>query len=83
MSMMDVFKSPMFQALIKSHNPQAAINNIMNSDPRIANNAIAQNALKMANSNDEAGIENMARNLCKERGWDPNQAYNEIIHLFQ
>jgi len=81
--MQEVFNSPIFQVLFKTHNPQNAINNILNSDSRIANNSIAQNALKMANSNDTAGLENMARNLCKERGWNPDQIKNEMLKMFQ
>lgn len=82
MSIFEVLRSPMFRSLMKANNPQIAINNMLNSNPQIANNQIAQNALRMANEHDTAGIENMARNLYKERGIDINQAYNEILSYF-
>ena len=40
-----------------------------------------QNALDMAEKNDMKGIETLARNLCKEKGVDPNQAYNQAKNM--
>lgn len=45
------------------------------------NNPVMQNALDMAEKNDMKGIETLARNLCKEKGVDPNQAYNQAKNM--
>lgn len=37
------------------------------------NNRIIQNAIRMYKSNDNKGLEQMARNLCQEKGIDANE----------
>ena len=62
-------------------NPQSAIQNFMNTHPEMAQNPIAQNAIRMAQSGDVSGLKSMAQNLYKERGLDINQAYNQISSM--
>lgn len=57
-------------------NPQQIINKIM------GNNPIANNLINMMNQKDQKGIEQMARNLAKEKGKDPDEMYNEIKKAF-
>lgn len=46
------------------------------------NNPIMKNALDMANKGDYKGVEEMARNLCKEKGIDPEEAIQKIMTQF-
>ena len=41
-------------------------------------NPIARNAIQMAQKGDSKGIEQMARNLCKENGVDADKAFESI-----
>lgn len=53
-------------------NPQQIISKIVGSNP------IANNLLNLVNCKDERGIEQLARNLAKEKGQDPDKLYNQI-----
>ncbi|MBO7695458.1 MAG: hypothetical protein J6T10_22765 [Methanobrevibacter sp.] len=53
-------------------NPQQVINNVIGRNP------MAGNLMNMVNSNDKKGIEEMARNLAKEKGQDPDKLFNDI-----
>lgn len=63
------------------NNPRLAIQNLMNTNPEMAQNPIAQNAIRMAQSGDVSGLRSMAQNLYRERGLDINQAYNQISSM--
>lgn len=58
-------------------NPQQFVQQMM-SNSQIMHNPMARNAMEMIQKGDMQGIENMARNLCKEKGIDPNEAMNQI-----
>lgn len=60
-------------------NPQQMLMNAMRQNA--GNNPVLQNALNMAERNDMKGIENLARNLCKEKGVDPAQAFNQAKNM--
>lgn len=62
-------------------NPQQFIQQMM-SNSQIMQNPMARNAVEMMQKGDMKGIENMARNLCKEKGIDPNEAMNQIKSQF-
>lgn len=53
-------------------NPQQFINRTL------GNNPMGKNLINLVNSKDVKGIEQMARNLAKEKGQDPDKLYNEI-----
>ena len=57
----------MYRAL--TSNPNQFLQGLM-SNNQIANNPMAMNAIQMMQNKDEKGLEQMARNLCKERGVD-------------
>lgn len=63
--------------MIKSGNPQQIIQQMINNS-QIMSNPMAQNAMQMAQKGDSKGIEQMARNLCKEKGLNPDDVMNQI-----
>ena len=63
--------------MMKSGNPQQIIQQMMNNS-QIMSNPMAQNAMQMAQKGDSKGIEQMARNLCKEKGLNPDDVMNQI-----
>ena len=65
-----------------SGNHQQAIQNIIESNPNIQNNPLAQNAMKMYQNGDTRGLQNMAENMCKERGITVDQAKQQVIGMF-
>lgn len=68
------------QMLNGSTNPQKTLANIMRN--QAGNNPVLNNALQMMEKGDNAGLENLARNLCKERNINPDEAFNQIKGQF-
>lgn len=68
--------------MMTSGNPQQAIQNIIESNPNIQNNPLAQNAMKMYQNGDTRGLQNMAENMCKERGITVDQAKQQVMGMF-
>lgn len=50
----------------------------MMSNNRVASNPMIKNAMSMAQSGNSKGIEQMARNLCKEKGINPDDVMKQI-----
>ena len=48
------------------------------SNNRVMKNPMIQNAMSMAQSGNGKGIEQMARNLCKEKGINPDDVMKQI-----
>ena len=48
------------------------------SNNRVMGNPIIKNAMSMARNGNSKGIEQMARNLCKEKGIDPDDVMKQI-----
>lgn len=65
------------QMLQMIRNPQSLMQMITNN-PQVANNPIMQNALTMMQKGDTKGIEELARNVCKERNINPDEMINQI-----
>lgn len=61
-------------------NPQQVIMNMMRQNAE--NNPVLNNALNMAEKGDMKGIEQLARNLCNEKGINPDDAFNQIKGQF-
>ena len=57
--------------------PQQFIQQMMGNN-QIMNNPIIKNALGMAQIGNSKGIEQMARNLCKEKGINPDDVMKQI-----
>lgn len=62
-------------------NPQAMLNQMMNNSA-IMQNPMAKNILNMAQQGDISGIEEMGRNIAKERGVDFDKAFSDFKAQF-
>ena len=58
-------------------NPQQFLQSAMNNT-KLMQNPIMHNAIEMMQKNDYEGVENLAKNLCKEKGINYEQIYKEI-----
>ena len=56
------------QMMRNGGNPQTMIMNMLQQ--QAGNSPLGQNLLKLAQNNDAQGIEQIARNLCQQRGLD-------------
>lgn len=68
--------------MMTSGNPQQAIQSIIEGNPNVQNNPLAQNAIKMYQNGDTMGLQNMAENMCKERGITVDQAKQQVMSMF-
>lgn len=50
----------------------------MMSNSQVMSNPMIKNAMSMAQSGNSKGIEQMARNLCKEKGINPDDVMKQI-----
>lgn len=62
-------------------NPQAMIKQMMGNS-KAMQNPILKNALEMAQKGDKKGVEELARNLCSEKGINPDEAIGKIKSQF-
>lgn len=75
--MMNSFQFPtQLLQMLKSGNPQQVVMQFLQQNS--GNNPMIQNVIDMANNGNQAGIEQVARNLCKSRGIDPDQLMNQL-----
>nr|DAT64332.1 MAG TPA: hypothetical protein [Caudoviricetes sp.] len=58
-------------------NPQQFAQQMMNNS-QVMQNPMAKNAVQMLQKGDSQGIESMARNLCKEKGIDPEEMMKQF-----
>lgn len=63
-------------------NPQAFIQQAMNNS-QINQNPIARNAFEMYQKGDTQGLNELANNLCKERGIKPEEALKQVQSMFR
>ena len=66
-----------FQMLGAMKNPQEFMQQMMNNS-QVMRNPMAKNAMEMAQNGNVKGIEQMARNLCKEKGLNADDVFNQI-----
>lgn len=66
--------------MLKGGNPARMLMGMLRQQS--GNNPVMQNALNMAEKGDSKGIENLARNLCKEQGVNPDEMFNNIKNQF-
>ena len=62
--------------MMKSGNPQQFMQQIMGNS-QIMSNPMMKNTMQMAQNGDMKGVEQMARNLCKEKGLDADEMFNQ------
>lgn len=70
----------MIQMMRSGGNSQQAIINMMKQ--QAGNNPVMNNAINMMEKGDNAGIEQLARNLCKERGINPDDMLSQVKNQF-
>ena len=78
---MNPIMSMLGQMMKGGGNPQQMIQQMMGNN-QITQNPILKNTLEMAQKGDSKGIEELARNLCKEKGVNPDDAINKIKSQF-
>lgn len=69
-----------FQMMMGS-NPQQLVQQMMGNN-QLMSNPMIKNAMSMAQSGNSKGIEQMARNLCKEKGINPDDVMKQIRSNF-
>lgn len=62
-------------------NPQQFMQNIMGNN-QIMSNPMAKNAVELMQKGDAQGVEQMARNLCKEKGLNADEVMQQIKSKF-
>ena len=67
--------------MMKSGNPQQFMQQIMGNS-KIMSNPMMKNTMQMAQSGDMKGVEQMARNLCKEKGINADDMFNQMKNNF-
>ena len=70
-----------FQMLGAMKNPQAFIQQMMNNS-QVMSNPMVKNIIDMAQKGDVEGIEQMGRNIAKERGIDFDKAFSDFKKQF-
>ena len=70
----------MFNPMQFMMNPQAMLQQAMNS-PQVMNNPILKNAIDMAQRGDTKGLEELTRNVGKERGVDVAQLMKQFTNF--
>ena len=64
------------QMIKNGSNPQQLMINILEN--QMSNNPMGQNLLSLAKNNQTQGIEQIARNICQQRGVDYDTAFNSF-----
>lgn len=71
----------LFQLFSGIKNPQQFLQSMMNNS-QVMGNPMAKNAVDMMQKGDVKGVEQMARNLCKEKGVNPDEIMQQIKDSF-
>lgn len=67
--------------LMRSGNPQQFLQQVMD-DSQMMQNPMIKNTVQMAQNGDTKGIEQLARNLCKEKGINADDMFNQMKNNF-
>ena len=76
------YKTELKESMMKNGNPQEIVMNMLRQNATDGN-PMAQNLLQMVNNRDIQGIENMARNVARERGVDYDKEFNNFKQMFR
>jgi len=71
----------LIQMIKSGNNPQQLVMSVLNQ--RAQSNPMFANMLALANKNDTAGLEQIARNLAKERGMDFDKEFANFKQIFK
>ena len=66
---------------MRSGNPQQFLQQVMD-DSQMMQNPMIKNTVQMAQNGDTKGIEQLARNLCKEKGINADDMFNQMKNNF-
>ena len=72
---------PIFQMMRGGGNPQNMLKQLMGNN-QIMSNPMAKNIMDMAQSGNISGIEQLGRNIAKERGIDFDKAFSDFKSQF-
>lgn len=67
--------------MMKNGNPQQFLQQMMGNN-QVMRNPLMKNTIEMAQKGDMQGIEQMARNLCKEKGLNADDVIKQIKSKF-
>ena len=70
-----------FQMIQEIKNPQQFLQQIMGNS-QMMQNPMIKNTVQMAQNGDAKGIEQLARNLCKEKGINADDMFNQMKNNF-
>lgn len=70
----------LMQMMRPGGNPQQALITMMKR--QAGNNPVMNNAIQMIEKGDSAGVEQLARNLCKEKNLNPDDVLSQIKTQF-
>ena len=70
-----------FFQMLKGGNPQQFLKQMMGNN-QIMSNPMAKNAVELMQKGDAQGVEQMARNLCKEKGLNADEVMQQIKSKF-
>ena len=71
----------LFQMFVAVRNPQQFLQNVMGNN-QIMQNPMMKNAISMYQNGNTEGLKNMAENICREKGINPDEAYKRIKSQF-
>lgn len=71
--------NPLMMLVQSMRNPQAMIQNML-ANPQIMNSPLG-NAVNAASRGDGGRLEEIARNMCKEKGINPDDAFKQIQNM--
>lgn len=63
--------------MLRGGNPKEIVMNLIQQ--RMGNNPMFKNLIEMAQNGDNGGVENFARNLCKERNLDFDTEFKNFM----
>lgn len=70
-----------FQMIQGIKNPKQFLQQIMGNN-QMMQNPMIKNTVQMAQNGDAKGIEQLARNLCKEKGINADDMFNQMKNKF-
>lgn len=71
--------NPVLNIMQMFKNPQALVQNLMNNQ-QVMNSPLG-NAVNAASHGDQKTLEEIARNMCKEKGINPDDAFNQVKQM--
>ena len=71
--------NPILNIMQMFKNPQALVQNMMQNQ-QIMNSPLG-NAVNAASKGDQKTLEEIARNMCKEKGINPDDAFNQVKQM--